>query len=245
MWVASTLWISVAMRSPEVSVLSLGGAFAAQFRRHLKVLLASLSDALNPLLFFLMVVTLFPIGLGPDPERLALLAPGIIWVVALLASLMVSARLFGSDYEDGSLEQMALAPQPLAWLACAEVMANWMVSGVLLSLLSPLFAFMLGLAPQAIPTLMLSLLIGSLSLVLVGAIGSALTVSIRRGGLLLSLLIIPLNVPVLVLGTNAVNEVIQGGNSTSWLALQCALALFGLALAPLAVAAALRISLDS
>ena len=145
--------------------------------------MASLADVANPLLFFFMVVTLFPLGLGPDPQQLASMAPGILWVVALLASLMVSARMFASDFEDGSLEQMALAPHPLSVLALGEVAAHWLATGCLLALVSPLFAMMLGLPSQGLGVLVLSLLLGTLCLTLIGAVGSALTVSIRRGGL--------------------------------------------------------------
>ncbi len=231
--------------SPDNPLLSLHAAFTRQFVRHMRSLMASPADVANPLLFFFMVVTLFPLGLGPDPERLAAIAPGILWVVALLASLMVSAKLFASDFEDGSLEQLALAPYPLAVLVLAEVAAHWLTTGFLLALVSPLFAIMLGLPEQGLPTLVASLLFGTMCLTLIGAVGSALTVSIRRGGLLLSLLIIPLNVPVLIFGTTAVAEAVIGGNPESWLALLAGLALGSLALTPLAIGAALRVSLDS
>lgn len=229
----------------EPSSLSLGAAFFRQFLRHGKALIASPADLMNPLLFFFMVITLFPLGMGPDPERLSNMAPGILWVVALLASLMVSGKLFASDFEDGSLEQLCLAPQPLAILALAEVLAHWLGTGLLLSLVSPLFAVLVGLPIQALPVLVVSLLLGSLCLTLIGAVGSALTVSIRRGGLLLSLIIIPLQVPVLIFGSMAVLEATRDGNFTSWLALLTALLLAAMALAPLAIGAALRISLDN
>ena len=231
--------------SSEVASLSIWGAFARQFMRHCKSLVGSPADAINPLLFFFMVVTLFPLGLGPDPQRLAGMAPGILWVVALLSGLMVSAKLFASDYEDGSLEQLAMAPYPLAVLVMGEVAAHWIATGVLLALVSPVFATMLGLSSAALPTLVASLMLGTLSLTLIGAVGSALTVSIRRGGLLLSLLIIPLNVPVLIFGTTAVSEAVIDGNTVSWLALLGGLALGSLALLPLAIGAALRVSLDN
>ena len=149
------------------------------------------------------------------------------------------------DYEDGSLEQLAMAPYPLSVLVMGEVAAHWIATGLLLALVSPLFATMLGLSSAALPTLVASLLLGTLSLTLIGAVGSALTVSIRRGGLLLSLLIIPLNVPVLIFGTTAVSEAVINGNTVSWLALLGGLALGSLALLPLAIGAALRVSLDN
>ena len=231
--------------SSEGPSVSMFAAFSWQFVRHAKTLINSPADVANPLLFFFMVITLFPLGLGPDPERLAAMAPGILWVVALLASLMVSSKLFASDFEDGSLEQLALAPYPLPILALGEIAAHWLATGGLLALVSPIFGIMLGLPTQGLTTLMFSLLLGSICLTLIGAVGSALTVSIRRGGLLLSLLIIPLNVPVLIFGTAAVNEAVIGGNALSWLALLGGLALGALALMPMAIGAALRVSLDN
>lgn len=216
-----------------------------QLQRHLRAGLRRPGDILNPLVFFLMVVTLFPLGLGPDPERLAEMAPGIFWVVALLASLTVSGRLFSSDFEDGSLEQMILAPQSLALSAMAEVLAHWLLSGVTLTLVSPVFAVMLNLPGAAIPTLMLSLLLGTLCLSLIGAVGAALTVGLRRGAMLLSLLTIPLTVPILVFGTGAVGEAVRGYDPSAWLALMGAFAAFGCLLAPLAISAGLKISADS
>jgi heme exporter protein B len=215
-----------------------------QLARQLRSGLRRPGDILNPLIFFLMVVTLFPLGLGPDPQRLAELAPGIFWVVALLSSLTVSGRLFASDFEDGSLEQLMLAPTPFVLSAMTEVIAHWLMSGVTLTLVSPVFAVMLNMPTQAIPTLMFSLLLGTLCLSLVGAIGASLTVGLRRGGMLLALLIIPLTVPILVFGTSAVTEAARGYDGSAWLALMAAFALVGLLLAPLAIAAGLKISID-
>ena len=217
----------------------------AQTCRQLRVGVRKPGEILNPLLFFVMVVALFPIGLGPNPEQLALLAPGILWVVALLSNLTVSGQLFAADFEDGSLEQLALASHPLALVSLSQVIAHWLLSGVTLTLVSPLFALMLNLPTEAIPMLMASLLLGSFSLSLIGAIGAALTVGIRRGALLLSLLIIPLYVPVLVFGVSTVAEAANGGDPGRWLALLGAFAAAGVVLAPLAIAASLRISLDS
>ena len=231
--------------SADVPLLSLRAAFARQFLRHFKALMSSPADMANPLLFFFMVVTLFPLGLGPDPERLSTMAPGVLWVVALLSSLMVSSKLFASDYEDGSLEQLAIAPYPLSVLVLGEVTAHWLATGFLLALVSPLFGVMLGLPQHGLGVLCYSLLLGTVCLTLIGAMGSALTVSIRRGGLLMSLLIIPLNVPVLIFGTTAVSEAIIGGNPSTWLALLGGLAMGSLALVPLAISAALRVSLDN
>ena len=231
--------------SADAPLLSLRAAFARQFLRHFKALMSSPSDMANPLLFFFMVVTLFPLGLGPDPERLSTMAPGVLWVVALLSSLMVSSKLFASDYEDGSLEQLAIAPYPLSVLVLGEITAHWLATGFLLAVVSPLFGVMLGLPQHGLGVLCYSLLLGTVCLTLIGAMGSALTVSIRRGGLLMSLLIIPLNVPVLIFGTTAVSEAIIGGNPSTWLALLGGLAMGSLALVPLAISAALRVSLDN
>ena len=231
--------------SADIPLLSLREAFSRQFRRHFKALMGSPADMANPLLFFFMVVTLFPLGLGPDPERLSAMAPGLLWVVALLSSLMVSSKLFGSDYEDGSLEQLAIAPYPLSVLVMGEIAAHWLAAGFLLAVVSPLFGIMLGLPAAGLGVLFYSLILGTICLTLIGAIGSALTVSIRRGGLLMSLLIIPLNVPVLIFGTTAVSEAVIGGNPQTWLTLLGGLAMGSLALVPLAISAALRVSLDN
>ena len=219
--------------------------FIQQFGRHFRSTLRRPGDVANPLLFFLMVIALFPLGLGPDPQMLASLAPGILWVVALLASQTISGRLFASDFEDGSLEQMVLAPHPLALAAMAEVLCHWLLSGVVLAAFSPLFAAMLNLPTQALPTTVLSLLLGTLCLSLTGAIGAALTVALRRAGVLLSLLTIPLTVPTLIFGAAAVREAALGYDPSAWLALLGALAAVGLIITPFAVAASLRISLEA
>ncbi len=216
-----------------------------QFMRHLKSGLRRPGEVANPLIFFVMVVTLFPLGLGPDPAQLRELAPGIIWVVALLANLTTSHRLFAGDFEDGSLEQLAMAPQPLALSSLAQTLAHWLISGVTLAVAAPLFGLMLGLPTAAMPVLVASLLLGSFCLALIGSIGAALTVGIRRGGLLLSLLVIPMYVPVLIFGVSAVAEALIDGSPGRWLALLGAFAAGGLVLVPMAVAAALRISIDA
>ena len=185
------------------------------------------------------------VGIGANPNLLQAVAPGVIWVAALLAALLSIENVFRSDFEDGSLEQMALAPQPLALAAMAEVLAHWLLSGVTLALISPVFAAMLNLPYSAIPTTMFSLLLGTLCLSLTGAIGAALTVGLRRAGVLLSLLTIPLTVPTLIFGSAAVREAALGYDPSSWLALLGALAAVGLVLTPFAVAAGLRISLEA
>ena len=173
----------------------------ACLRRQLTLACRRPLDALNPLLFFLVVVAMFPLGLGPDPGQLAGFAPGILWIVALLATLMAAEGLFRPDFEDGSLEQLVLAPQPLYLSALAYTLAHWLVTGLPLTLLSPLFAVMLQLPPATLPTLLVSMALGSGVLSLVGSIGAALTVSLKRGGLLTALIVMPLHVPVLILGS--------------------------------------------
>jgi heme exporter protein B len=202
------------------------------------------SEVINPLLFFLLVIVLFPLGLGPDPEQLSLLAPGILWVVALLANLMICMRLFVDDFEDGSLEQLAMVRIPLPIAVLPQLLASWLASGLLLSLVSPIFGLMLGLPLDVAPVLVASLLMGTAIMLLLGAVGAALTVGVQRGGILLALLILPLYVPVLIVGTRALSEALQGGDPTIALALLGAGVTGGLLLAPLAIAAGVRVSLE-
>lgn len=216
----------------------------SQTGRHIMLLVRSPSEVINPLLFFLLVVILFPLGLGPDREQLSVLAPGILWVVALLANLMICMRLFVDDFEDGSLEQLAMARVPLAIAVLPQLVAAWLASGLLLSLVSPLFGLMLGLPMDVTPVLVASLLMGTAIMLLLGAVGSALTVGVQRGGILLALLILPLYVPVLIAGTRALNEALYGGDPYVALALLGAGVTGGLILAPLAIAAGLRVSLE-
>ena len=216
----------------------------SQTGRHIMLLVRSPSEVINPLLFFLLVIILFPLGLGPDPEQLSVLAPGILWVVALLANLMICMRLFVDDFEDGSLEQLAMARVPLAIAVLPQLVAAWLASGLLLSLVSPLFGLMLGLPMDVTPVLVASLLMGTAIMLLLGAVGSALTVGVQRGGILLALLILPLYVPVLIAGTRALNEALYGGDPYVALALLGAGVTGGLILAPLAIAAGLRVSLE-
>jgi len=199
----------------------------------------------NPLLFFCMVLVLFPLGLGPAPEQLAQFAPGILWIIALLASLLTAESLFRSDFTDGSLEQMLLSGQPLYFSGLTYLLAHWLVAGLPLSLISPLFALMLGLPAQGLVVLVAGLLIGTALLSLIGGIGAALTVGLHRGGVLLSLLVIPLYVPVLIFGSAVVADAASGAAVGGYLAILGGLLCIAIALAPLAVAAGLRISADS
>ena len=228
----------------EARDIDMLGYCRSQTSRHLMLVVRSPSEVINPLLFFLLVIILFPLGLGPDPEQLSVLAPGILWVVALLANLMICMRLFVDDFEDGSLEQLAMARIPLAVAVLPQLVASWLASGLLLSLISPLFGLMLGLPLSVAPVLVASLLMGTAIMLLLGAVGASLTVGVQRGGILLALLILPLYVPVLIAGTRALNEAVQGGDPTIALALLGAGVTSGLMLAPLAIAAGVRVSLE-
>ena len=199
----------------------------------------------NPLLFFAMVVALFPLGLGPAPDQLAGFAPGILWIIALLSNLLTSDTVFRSDFEDGSLEQLLLAPQPLFVSVLAYIGAHWLVTGLLLALVSPVFALMLNLPAGGIATLVASLLLGTAVLSLVGGIGAALTVGLKRGGMLISLLILPFYMPILIFGSAAVQNAVLGLPAAPYLAIIGAMLCLAVALAPFAVAAGLRISVDA
>jgi len=214
-------------------------------RRQLLLAVRRPIDIANPLLFFAMVVALFPLGLGPEPEKLAGFAPGVLWITALLSHLLTSDSVFRSDFDDGSLEQLLLAPQPLYLSALAYIGAHWLTTGLLLAVVSPLFALMLNLPVAALGALVASLLLGTAVLSLLGAIGAALTVGLKRGGMLISLLILPLYMPVLIFGSAAVQAAVSGHPTAPSLAILGALLCLAIALAPLAAAAGLRISIDA
>jgi heme exporter protein B len=202
------------------------------------------ADVATTLFFFVIVASLFPLGVGPEPKLLRAMAPGIVWVAALLASMLSLGRLFAADYLDGSLEQLVLAPDPLAVVVIGKVMAHWLVSGLPLVLISPVIALQFDLPAAAIVTLLLALLLGTPLLSLIGAIGAALTVGVRGGGVLISLLVLPLYVPVLIFGAGAVDASASGMDAGGHLSILGALLLLGMALAPWATSAALRISLE-
>lgn len=216
----------------------------ATVRRDLLLSVRRRSDVLASLVFFVMVTTLFPLGVGPEKNSLRAMAPGVLWVAALLASTLALGRLFSADLADGTLEQMALSSEPLALIVAGKVLAHWLVSGVPLVALSPLLALQFGLDADAIGVLALSLLLGTPVLSLVGAVGAALTLGTRGGGVLLSLLVLPLTIPVLIFGAGAVGAQASGLGAEAHLLLLGGLLAASLALAPWATAAALRISLD-
>lgn len=220
-------------------------AWFALLRRDLLTAFRQKQDLANPLLFFVIVATLFPLGVSPEHAFLSRAGAGVLWVAALLATLLSLDHLFRHDYDDGTLEQWVLLPQPLALVVLAKVTAHWLLTGVPLVLLSPLLGLMLQLPADGIGILSLTLLVGTPLLSLIGAIGAALTVGLRGGGVLLSLLILPLYIPVLIFGTGTVLAATDGASVSGHFAILGALLALGLPLAPLAAAAALRISLSN
>ncbi len=219
--------------------------FWASFCRDIQLGLRHGAELVNPLVFFLIIITFIPLGVSPQGSVLALLAPGLLWVIALLASLLSLDGLFRSDFDDGTLEQLMVSPQPLAWIVLAKVLAHWVMTGLPLALLAPLLGMMLSLPAEGYGPLVLSLLIGSGSLSLVGAIGAALTVALRKGGLLLSLIVMPLYVPVLIFGSGAVRNAVDGFSVAGPMAILGVFFCTSLLLAPLAAAGALRISINN
>jgi len=212
--------------------------------RDLLVAVRRRSDVAVALLFFVIVTSLFPLGIGAEPNLLRAIAPGVIWVSALLSSLLSLRRLFEADHDDGTLEQMLLGAAPLGVVAAAKALAHRMVTGMPLVVIAPLIALQYDLAPQLFGVLALSLLLGTPVLSLIGAIGAALTLGLRGGGVLLSLLVLPLYVPVLIIGAGAVEMASAGLAPSGQLLLLAALLVVAAAFAPWAIAAALRISLE-
>ena len=191
-----------------------------------------------------MVIVLFPLGVGAEPNLLERMSAGVVWVAALLAALLTLDSIFRSDFEDGTLEQLLLSAQPLSVMVLAKVVAHWLVTGLPLLLVAPLLAMLLGMKSEAMGTLMLSLLLGTPVLSLIGAIGVALTVGLRRAGVILSLLVLPLYVPVLIFGAAAVDAAASGLPVAGQLYILAAFLAMALSLAPVAAASALRISLS-
>jgi len=218
--------------------------FGALLRRDLLLAFRHRGELLNPLLFFSLVVTLFPLGVSPEPSVLKTMAPGVIWIAVLLAGLFYLEGLFRSDFEDGTLEQMVLSPFPLAWLVLAKVVAHWLVTALPMLLLAPLLGLFLALPPEGIRVLEWTLLAGTPFLSLVGSVGVALTVGLRRGGMLLTLIVMPLYVPLLIFATQAVTSAVAGLPYDGALDFLMALFFLSVTLAPFATASALRISLS-
>ena len=216
----------------------------AMIHRDLRLAMRRRADIVSALFFFILVVSLFPLGVGPEPDLLRKLAPGVLWVAALLSTMLSLPRLFADDHRDGTLEQLALAPQPLALIVLGKVLAHWLVSGLPLALLAPLLGLQFNLSGDALWMLSLSLLIGTPALSGIGAIGAALTLGVRGGGVLLSLLVFPLYIPVLIFGAGAVDATVTGLGAQAHLSLLAALSLSGVFFAPWPSAAALRIALE-
>lgn len=213
-------------------------------RRDLVLALRRRADMLTTLIFFVMVVSLFPLSVGPETDMLRKMGPGVLWVAALLSSMLSLGRLFSADYLDGTLEQMLLAPQSLSVLVLGKMMAHWMVSGLPLVLMAPVLGLQFDLSVQAIGVLVVGLLLGTPILSMIGGIGAALTLGLRGGGVLLSLLVLPLCIPVLIFGAGAVTAVATGLNAASHLSLLGALFLLAFAFTPWVTAQALRISME-
>lgn len=225
------------MQSP----LQLAGIVIA---RDLRLALRRWDQVLQPLVFFVVVVTLFPLAISPELAQLRRIAPGVLWVAAMLASLLAADALFRPDVEDGVTEQWVLSGQPLAWLLLAKTCAHWVLTGLPLVLVAPVIALGLGVAAPGWPLLMGTLLLGTAVLSVVGGIGAALTVGLRRGNMLMALLVLPLEMPVLIFGARALDMGLQGEVVTGPLSLLAAILMLALVLGPFAMAAAIRISIE-
>ncbi len=223
---------------------TLAGAVVATLRRDLLIAYKRKNDLFNPCMFFVLVATLFPIGISPEPEALGEISAGVLWISALLASLLAMDNLFRSDFEDGSLELLMLSPHPLYFLVLAKNIAHWLVSGLPIVLVSPLIAYMLNFPEGAYSTLALTLLLGTPVLSLLGSIGVALTVGLGSRGLILAVITLPMSVPVLIAGTLTVSQTLEGASLSGYLAIMGAMLVEALTLAPLASAVALRISVN-
>ena len=212
--------------------------------RDLRLAMRRRGDVFNQLVFFVIVVTLFPLGTGPEPNLLRAMAPGIVWVAALLAAMLSLNRIFAADHADGTLEQMLVAAHPLGIVVAGKVLAHWMVSGLPMALLAPLLGLQFDLPQQSLAVLALSLLLGTPVLSLIGAVGAALTLGVRGGGILLALLVLPLYVPVLIFGAGGVAASAAGMSAIPHLSLLGAVLAVSCVVAPWAACAALRIAYD-
>lgn len=218
--------------------------FRAVIVRDLLLAYRDRADALMPLFFFLIVVSLFPLGVGPEPEMLRTIASGVVWVGALLSAMLSLPNLFALDYADGTLEQMQLSGQPMVLIVVAKVIAHWLVSGLPLVLIAPVLGLQFGLHLDAVSALLGSLLLGTPVLSLLGAIGAALTIGLRSSGVLLSLLVLPLCIPVLIFGAGAVDAIVNRMDPNGHFLLLGAMLILALVFAPFAASAALHISLE-
>lgn len=227
-----------------MKTLRLGSVLLAVLRREVSLALRQKGEVLTPLVFFVVIASLFPLGVGPESALLLRMAPGVLWVSALLAAMLSLQRLFATDYADGSLEQMALSNTPLGLLVLAKALSHFLLSGLPLVLMAPVLGLQFGLDARALGILMLTLLLGTPTLSLIGSIGAALTLGVRGAGVLLSLLILPLYIPVLIFGAGAVEADAAGLGMGGHLSLLAALLVLSIFFAPLATTTALRISLE-
>ena len=232
------------MACTVMNKLSLLGLLSLVIRRDLVLAMRRRADVLTTLIFFVIVVSLFPLGVGPEMDMLRKMAPGVVWVAALLASMLSLGRMFSADYLDGTLEQMMLVPQSLSVLVLAKILAHWMVSGLPLVIMAPVLGLQFDMPTQALWVLIAALLLGTPILSMIGAVGAALTLGLRGGGALVSLLVLPLCIPVLVFGAGAVEAVVSGTNVSSHLSLLGALLVMALVFTPWVTALALRISME-
>jgi heme exporter protein B len=219
-------------------------AFFLVLGRELRIVLRRKGDALNVLVFFVVVASLFPFGVGPEPNQLRAMGAGVVWIAALLAAVLSLPRLFAADHADGTLEQMLVAPQPLLVIVLAKTAAHWLLTGLPLTLVAPVIGLQYGVPGDALAILLASLLIGTPVLSLIGAAGAALTLGVRGGGALLGLLVLPLFVPVLVFGAGAVMATLTGINPSAHLSLLGAFLAVSSLVGPWAACAALRVALD-
>ena len=231
------------LHAPVVADSAWGGV-AWAVRRDLRLAFRTRGELGVQLLFYVIVVTLFPLGVGPEPGPLRTLGPGVLWVAALLASLLSLPRLFATDFADGTLEQIALSPYPLPALISGKILAHWLTTGAPLAVLAPLLALQFGLDGNERVVLVAGLLLGTPTLSLLGAIGAALTLGVRGGGALLALLILPLYIPILIFGSGAVEALRAGLAPAAQLSILGAALLVAIVGAPVASAAAVRIALD-
>jgi heme exporter protein B len=219
-------------------------AFLTVVRRDLLLAMRRKNEMLTALFFFIIVVSLFPLGIGPEPQLLKKIAPGVLWVAALLATMLSLNRMFAADHADGTLEQLVLSPAPLGLLVAGKIAAHWLTSGLPLVVLAPVLGLQFDLSVGALGVLVVALLLGTPLLSLIGAIGAALTLGVRGGGVLLSLLVLPLYVPALIFGAGAVEAHIAGLSADGHLSLLAALLALAVFFAPWATTAALRIALE-
>lgn len=224
--------------------LSLFGLLGLVVRRDLVLAMRRRSDVLTTLIFFVMVVSLFPLGVGPEMDMLRKMAPGVVWVAALLASMLSLGRMFLADYLDGTLEQMMLVPQSLSMLVLGKILAHWMVSGLPLVMMAPILGLQFDMSTEALWILIAGLMLGTPILSMIGAVGAALTLGLRGGGVLVSLLVLPLCIPVLIFGSGVVEAVTSGISVASNMLLLGALLILALVFTPWVTAQALRISME-